>query len=341
MSRRGPFHPLKRAWLARRDAFRPPPILANPHLQTVLGTTQRPVRPVEGRRLELWTTPDGDRLRVHVVDPPDDPGPTALLVHGLEGSADSPYVHGLTRRLIDRGWGVVVFDQRSCGGQLNAAPRLYHTGDTSDLDFVVRRLVERGPDRPLALVGVSMGANQILKWLGTHPVPDQVQGAAAICPPFDLTVSGPHMDRRQPWYVQYFLRRLIPKALAKERQFPGILDAARVRRARTFRTFDDAATAPLHGFSGADHYYREASCGPHLGAIDRPVLLLAAADDPFNPAETLPTALCRDHPSLIPRFVDRGGHVGFVDGRPGAFRYWMDEEVARFVGVLGEGPPGH
>lgn len=314
--------------------FEPTRWLKNPHLQTVFGTALRRPPPVPDRRLERWSTPDGDALRVHVIDPPERGAPIALLLHGLEGSADAPYVRGMTAGLAERGFGVVAFDQRSCGGEMNRAPRLYHTGETEDLDFVVRGIVSRWPDHPVVAAGVSMGANQLLKWLGTAQVPDALQGAAAICPPFDLTVSGPHMDRRQRWYVAYFLRTLIPKALAKEQQYPGILDAARVRRALSFQTFDDAATAPLHGFRGAADYYRAAGCGRYLSGVQVPTLLLAAEDDPFNPPSTLPRRLVADHPALISRFTRRGGHVGFVSGSGRRPVFWTEEAVVRYFDWL-------
>lgn len=328
----GRFHPLKRRWLDGTDSFRPAPGFRNPHVQTLLGTTMRGPRPQVERHVEWWPTPDGDGLRVHLTDLPHPAAPVAVLVHGLEGSAGSPYILGLTGHLRERGFGAVAFDHRSCGGGgINRAPRLYHTGETGDLDTVVRRVIQRYPGSAVVLAGVSMGANQILKWLGTRPVPDPVQGAAVACPPFDLTVSGPHMDRRQRAYVAYFLRSLIPKALAKEAQFPGILDRSRVRRARSFRTFDDAATAPLHGFRSAEHYYQTASCGPYLADVRVPALLIAAEDDPFNPSYTLPHGLVREHRFLVPAFAHRGGHVGFVAGRPGRWDFWMERTMAEFL----------
>ena len=155
--------------------------------------------------------------------------------------------------------------------------------------------------------------------------------AAVISAPYDLLASGVHMDSSiSRFYVLHFLRMLIPKALAKERQYPGCLDTARVRRARTFHEFDDAATAPLHGFASAEDYYRRSGCGQYVAGIRRPTLLLSAADDPFNPGATLPRDQADASPYLYPQFTPRGGHVGFL--RRG-FGSWAEEQTARFFAL--------
>jgi len=309
-------------------AFRTAAGISNPHLQTLFGTFFRRPLPLPAR-VETWTTPDDDFLDVHIVEARED-APVALLLHGLEGSARSPYVLGLGHRLGATGYTVVAMEQRSCSGRMNRARRLYHSGVTDDLAFVVDRARSRWPRSPLFIAGVSLGGNQVGRWLGTGFVPDAVRACALVSPPFDLGVSGPHMDRRGLAYVTYFLRSLIPKALAKERQFPGCIDAARVRASKTFDAFDTHATAALHGFDDATDYYRKVSCGRVLGDARIPTLLVAAADDPFNPGVTLPRRVADASPYLVPRFTDRGGHVGFVAGRLGRPRYWLDEVICTF-----------
>lgn len=310
--------------------------LSGGHRQTLFGPLfRRPALPPFA--LELLPTPDGDELRVHLLVPPLVPA-VAILFHGLEGSVRSPYVLGLARRLLDRGWGVVVMEHRSCGdGPLNRAPRLYHLGDTEDLSLVVQTMAARFGGRPLFVAGFSAGANQLAKWLGESPgeVPHAVAGAAVVSAPYDLMVTGPHLDRvLGGFYTKMFLRTLVPKALAKAAQHPGSLDTERVRQARTFVEFDTYATAALHGFDDAAHYWRSVSCGQFLSGIRVPTLLLSAADDPFNPASTLPHDEAAASPHLTAAFTHRGGHVGFVGGRPGRPRYWAEERIVGFFDHL-------
>lgn len=288
---------------------------------------------------ERWATPDDDFLRVHIREGRPD-RPTLMIVHGLEGSARSPYVAGLTRLFAAAGWTCAVFEHRTCGGVMNRARRTYHSGETEDLAFVARRLLERRPGAALYIVGVSLGGNQLLRWMGERgdALPARVAAAAAISPPFDLTASGPQIDRALGgYYVRRFLRSLIPKMIEKERQYPGCIDIEAVRRSRTFEQFDTHATAALHGFRDAWDYWERVSCGPLLERIRRPTLLIAAQDDPFNPASSLPRRAAARSPWLFPLFTSAGGHVGFVEGAvPWAPRYWAERQVFRFFRTVWE-----
>ena len=253
-------------------------------------------------------------------------GPLVLVLHGLEGSTRSHYVTGLLRHVRAQGWRGVVLNFRSCSGELNRLPRFYHSGDTADLATVVSLLVERQPGVCLGVVGVSIGGNVLLKWLGEceTDAPKQVAAAVAISVPFDLTLCAEALDRgfRRAVYTQNFMRSLRRKVRDKARQFPGFVDLAAVRRARTFRAYDRAVTAPLHGFADERDYWRRASSGPYLGKIRRPTLLINALDDPFVPEVSLPDP--RALPSdVVAEFVPRGGHVGFVEGPP-----WRSDSCA-------------
>ncbi|MFY9341405.1 MAG: alpha/beta fold hydrolase, partial [Planctomycetota bacterium] len=295
--------------------FRPPVWLRSGLLQTMVA--MRIAAPLPRLRLETWPTPDGDELRVHFGDAPSPASPRVLLLHGLEGSRHSPYVVATAHQATAAGLGLVVLEFRSCGGVLNRARRTYHSGETSDLAFVVARLTARFPQAPLLPLGFSLGANVLLKWLGENGdgIPANVLAAAAISAPFDLAVCGRQCDRRFGGAIaRHFLRTLIPKAVAKERQFPGLCDVAAVRRCRTFAAFDDLVTAPLHGFRDANEYYRTQSCGPLLPAIRRPTLLIAAADDPLSTPDVLPHAAVAGSSFLRAQFPAHGGHVAFVSG---------------------------
>lgn len=313
--------PFRRAWWAPTGL-----------LQT-LGA-MRPVSRPTALRSEALATADGDELHLHTADVESATAPTVLLLHGLEGSRHSPYVHAMAMATTARGWRFTVLEFRSCGGVLNRSRRTYHSGETTDLAFVVQTLVQRWPASPLLPTGYSLGGNVLLKWLGEtgDAAPANVRAAAAVSPPFDLGVCATKCDSRYGGAIaRHFLRTLIPKAIAKERQYPGCCDVAAVRRCRTFRRFDDLVTAPMHGFRDATHYYTTQSSAPLLPAIRRPTLLLAAADDPLLAPEVLPHAAAAASPFLVPQFPAHGGHVGFVDGgSPWRPRRWAEAQVLRF-----------
>lgn len=286
-------------------------------------------------KLRPLATPDDDELRLHFAG--QGTGPTVLLLHGLEGSVRSNYIGGQAARFVDRGWTAAVMEFRTCGGIMNRGKRMYHLGETSDLDLVVGHLAEQIDRRllrgPLYLSGVSLGGNVIAKWLGEAPnrVPSVVAGAAAVSLPFDLEVSGPTIDHALGgFYTWRFLRTLRQKAVAKEAQYPGCVDRELVERARTFVEFDTHGTARLHGFADAWDYWRQSSCGQFLPAIQRPFLLIASQDDPFNPGAAIPHQTVQQNPWLVGQFPERGGHVGFVGGKPWRTTHWSEEQVERF-----------
>ncbi|MBL8722931.1 MAG: alpha/beta fold hydrolase [Planctomycetes bacterium] len=297
---------------------------------------------------ETWNLPDGDFVQMHFADH-DPRAPLVLLLHGLEGSRRSTYVGAMLRQARNRGFGFAVLEFRSCSGQPNRAKRSYHSGETSDLGYVVERLRARWPERPLLLVGYSLGGNVLLKWLGecSALVPDTVCGAAAVSVPYDLGTAARQCDARYGGLLtRHFLRTLVPKALAKAQQYPRLLDAAAVRRCRTFAAFDDLVTAPLHGFRSAQHYWQTASSAQFLDSVRVPTLLVGAEDDPLVPGTVLPFAACAASPFLVPLFPARGGHCGFVAGtRLGSPYRWAERQVAQFfaqclerVGITARAP---
>ena len=319
--------------------FRPAWWLPGPHLQTVWGRLARSARQVQFQR-EVLETPDGDEL---VLDHLDGPAGSRrlLLLHGLEGSSHSVYAQGLLAETARRGWRGTAINFRSCARDPtrlsrtlpNKRPRLYHSGETSDFDFAVETLWKREPTARLVAAGVSLGGNVLLKWLGENPGQRKIAAAAAISTPYDLAAGSKHLEGRMGrLYVGGLLATLRRKAVEAARRFPEAaarIDVGRARRARTFREFDDAATAPLHGFASAEEYYAKSSSIGYLGAIRTPTLCLSAADDPFLPAEVLARARATASPFV--RFVTtaRGGHVGFVAS--GSPRYWAEKTVLDFL----------
>ena len=217
---------------------------------------------------------------------------------------------------------------------MNRGDRLYHMGETSDLDWVVGTLARSEPETPLILTGVSMGGNVLLKWLGERggAVPPAVRGAATISAPYDLAAAADHLEvGLGPYYVRYFLGTLKEKALDYAARHPGVVDVEGVRRARGFRAYDDAAVAPIHGFADAADYYARSSSLPFLGRIRVPTLLVSADDDPFLPGRILDQARGAASPTVRCLFTRSGGHVGFVEGPPWAARSWAEAHAVEFL----------
>jgi predicted alpha/beta-fold hydrolase len=261
--------------------------------------------------------------------------PLVLVLHGLEGTSSSHYVVGLVRLIAARGWRPAVLYFRSCSGELNRLPRFYHSGDTADLDAVVCRLLEREPELRLGVIGVSLGGNVLLKWLGERDVdaPKQVAGAVAISVPFDLVHCARVLDRgfERAVYTTNFLRSLKDKVREKAKRYPGFVDVEAVLRARTFGEYDRTLTAPLHGFADEHDYWTRSSCGPYLARIRRPVLLINALDDPFVPPSALPDTRMLP-PNVEAAFVATGGHCGFIEGRwPWRAESWAERRAVEFL----------
>lgn len=318
------------------SSFRPAWWCRSRHLQTIWGRLLR-------RRIEVdtcrarWTTPDGDFLDLDFLDGPES-SPQLLVIHGLEGSSERKYVRGLLSLASERGWRGVALNFRSCSGTLNRTARLYHSGDSQELDWVVAELVKRDPGAPILPVGVSLGGNVLLKWLGERgsEAPDVVRACAAISTPFDLAAAAAEMSRGMGrLYSRFFLRTLKAKALIKADEYPGRLDREAVRRARNWREYDDAVTAPLHGFRDAEDYWARSSSLFLLDRIRRPVLLIGARDDPFVPASSLPEEHVGRSEWLHAEFTSRGGHVGFVSGAlPWRPLYWAEHRAVEFLAAF-------
>ncbi|TVP74934.1 MAG: alpha/beta fold hydrolase [Gemmatimonadales bacterium] len=318
--------------------YRPARWLPGPHAQTLGARMLRPSDGPASRRVR-WDTPDGDFVDLDLGGPDTgaEDAPRVLLLHGLEGSSRRGYIRLLARELHARGLRTVALNFRSCSGEPNRKPRFYHSGDSDEIRWVVDRLRAQDPDAPLGAAGVSMGGNILLRYLSEPGA--GVEGAVAISVPFDLSAGTAELEGRTTGrlYMRYFLGSLMEKVRQKEELLRGRVDMERLRRARNLREFDDALTAPLHGFGDAETYYREASSGPVLHRVGTPTLLLQARDDPFQPSGLLPEeAVARNH-HLVAAFPGRGGHVGFVEGSsPLRPRFWAEAEAARFLAhVLG------
>jgi len=306
-------------------SHRAPGWLPGGHLQTIWPSLF--ARAIIGAppafRRDRWTTPDRDFIDVDfLVDPPRAAAPDAarrpmlVLFHGLEGSSSSGYAQAFACLARDQGWAYAVPHFRGCSGELNLAPRAYHSGDYEEIDWILARLREHHAG-PLLAVGVSLGGNMLLRWAeeAGFEAARKAGAVAAVCSPIDLAAGGHAIGRGfgRHTYTPMFLRTMKPKALAKLRQHPGLFDERKLRAARDLYEFDNVFTAPLHGFRDTDDYWKRASAKPHLRDIRIPALVLNSLNDPFVPGASLPRqSEVGPHVTLWqPR---HGGHVGFTRG---------------------------
>ena len=315
--------------------YRPAWWVPGAHAQTMWGKFFRR-RELFGARVERWDTPDGDFVDVHRLDGPEG-APRLFILHGLEGTIRSHYVTGFLGEAKRRGWGADLLIFRGCGDEPNRQPRFYHSGDTGDLEFALGRVLAERPRSPIVLAGVSLGGNVLLKFLGEQGdnLSPRVRSAAAISVPFDLGQGARKIATGfSQVYDRHFLRTLREKARAKLLAYPGLFDAGRLERAQSIYEFDDAVTAPVHGFLDAHDYYSRSSSLPWLQRIRRPTFLLSAVDDPFLPAAVLDDVrrVARDNPALTVEFTAHGGHVGFVAGRwPWSVSYYAERRACEFL----------
>jgi hypothetical protein len=306
------------------------------NLQTIWAATraQRHLGSAPQFARQRWTTPDGDFIDVDQLTPAAPPAaPHLVLFHGLEGSSQSQYAQAFASVARQRGWAFSVPHFRGCSGELNHAPRAYHSGDFEEIGWILARLRAQSA-APLRVVGVSLGGNALLRWAqeAGHSAAATVAAVAAVSSPIDLAASGAAIDRGFNWlvYSRMFLATMKPKALAKWQQHPGLFDRDKLAAARTLYEFDNVFTAPLHGYKDTPDYWRRASALPQLADVRIPALVLNARNDPFVPAASLP-AVGAVGPCVTLWQPPQGGHVGFPQGAYPAQVLVMPEAVARWL----------
>lgn len=300
-----------------------------------------PVVPLAYQR-QRWTTPDQDFIDVdwlrqisRTKESPTGLAPLLVMFHGLEGSSSSHYAVALGAYAQQRGWDFAVPHFRGCSGQLNLAPRAYHSGDYAEVDWILRkfRTMHQGP---IFAVGVSLGGNALLRWAeeSGRAATDVLVAISAVCAPVDLAAGGWALGHGfNRWvYTPMFLKTMKPKALMKLAQHPGLFDADALANARTLYEFDNVFTAPLHGFKNTDDYWARASAKPHLRSISIPTLLVHARNDPFVPAWSLPSqSEVGAHVTLWQPAT--GGHVGFAAGTPPGHLRSLPDTLGQWLGA--------
>lgn len=320
-----------------QTAYRAPAWLPGGNLQTLYPALLAR-RPAVIYRRQRWDTPDGDFIDLDWAESQDGglriedrARPLLVLFHGLEGSSNSHYARALMHGATQHGWRGVVVHFRGCSGEPNRLPRAYHSGDSTEIDWILRRLRECHATGPLFAAGVSLGGNALLKWLGEQQTDacTILKGAGAISAPVDLHAAGHALEQGfNRVYTHNFLATMKHKSLAKLCVHPGLFDEIRLRAVRTLREFDDLVTSRLHGFKNVDDYYTRASSKPLLAQIAVPTLLLNARNDPFLPESALPDAGILSA-AVTAMFPGEGGHAGFPDDR-GALG-WLPKTVLEFL----------
>jgi predicted alpha/beta-fold hydrolase len=325
--------------------FRPPALLRNRHMQTLIAS-QRPRRfsygwcrwePVEidlgkeGKLLAEASWQPGDRMDY----------PALVLFHGLEGSARSHYLMGISHKAFVQGFHTLRVNMRNCGGTERLTPTLYCAALSQDVLRVAKHLREAGGLREVYAAAVSLGASMLLKFLGEMGAdgPDYIRGAAAVSPPLDLAMGARRLLETQNWlYQKYFVRSLIRRMRRKAAFYPSIADLRQVEKIRTVYEFDDLVTAPHFGYASAEDYYRKASCGPLLTHIRVPTLILQAQDDPLIPFDPFVSPGIRENPCLQLLTPRHGGHAGFLGSRPlhsgDLDGYWAESRLVQFLSAI-------
>jgi predicted alpha/beta-fold hydrolase len=306
--------------------------LRNPHAQTIWPSLFRPTPPLH-ILVERIYLPSGDFFNLGWSGKMGQRGPIAVLVHGYAGGFSSKYLRGLATRLIACGWRTVILELRG-GTPRHRSAHLYHHRDTADLRRTWQLLREREPATPLATVGWSLGGSIVLNALGEEGDRAPLFAAAAACVPFRLEPCAMHIRRG---FTRVYQEKLLNemRAILQHKHaavpLPSHVDWNRALRANDFIEFDDAFTAPLHGFRDAHDYYARCECAPNLPHIKTPTLIVNAADDPLIAPRTLP-ATNDLPPSITLEVTQHGGHLGFVAAnRFGQPRYWLEDRLLQFL----------
>lgn len=317
--------------MKRHTPYLAPAWLPGGHAQTIYPLTRR--GPLPHYRRERWETPDGDFIDIDwLAVPAGESAPLVVLFHGLEGSSRSHYACALMHSLARHGWAGAVPHFRGCSGELNRLPRAYHSGDSAEIDWVMHRMRAMFPKRAIFAAGVSLGGNALLKWLGEQEGAAEgiVQAAAAVCAPLDLAAAGHALQHGfNRVYARNFLATLKANSLARLERFPDLFDRRRMLAAKTLYDFDDAVTAPMHGFRDAADYWRRSSSKPWLPGVRVPTLVINALNDPFLPAQALPGEQ-QVSPAVTLEYPASGGHVGFVSGPFPGHLGWLPQRLLAF-----------
>lgn len=329
------------------DPYKAPLWLPGGHLQTIVTSWFSKAPDIQYHR-ERWELSDGDFIDAdwaygqesaaggHEPSPaqPDAAKPIVVIFHGLEGNSQSQYAKSLLGAALSKGWQGVVIHFRGCSGEPNRLPRVYYAGDSLEIDRMLSRVRATHPASPIYAVGYSLGGNALLKWLGETGTENMlnISKAVAVSAPIDLKASAVSLDNglNRILYTPLFVDSMRPKALALSKRFPGLLDDTRINNAKTIHDIDNAVTSVLYGAKDATDYYNKNASKPYLQHISLPTLIINAKNDPFLPAEFLPTA-DEVSASVTLDYQEEGGHVGFYSPGSSNENNWLPNRIIEFL----------
>jgi predicted alpha/beta-fold hydrolase len=311
------------------SAYKAPFLFSNRHLLTIYPSLFRKVTGVQYQRTRI-TTNDGDFIDLDFSAVGSDR--IVIILHGLEGNSHRQYMLGMAAAFNKRGYDTVCMNFRGCSGEPNKKVRFYHSGETGDLDTVVKYITVLGKYKAIHLAGFSLGGNVLMKYIGESgsKIAPIIKSAVGISVPCDLAESAIALEKKQNIiYMQRFIRELEIKLQLKQQLYPQAINLDNYKSIKTFRQFDDRYTAPMHGFSDAAEYWRKSSSRQYLEKIRIPVLLINALDDPFLGVGCYPYEEARKNTFFSLETPRQGGHVGFVTFRNK--HYWSEERTVSFI----------
>jgi uncharacterized protein len=317
--------------------YRAPAWLPGGQLQTIWPAlySRSHAAPKPSFTRERWISPDDDFVDVDFSTHSKQPQQAMLvLFHGLEGSSESHYAQAFAQWTREQGMPYAVPHFRGCSGEINRQPRAYHSGDFEEIDWILRRIKAREPQRKLIAVGISLGGNALMRWAQEMGVQASsvAQAVASVCSPLDLAAAGHAIGKgfNRQVYTRMFLKTMKPKAMARLALHPKLFNEKALQESRDLYEFDNIFTAPLHGFKDTEDYWARASAKPRMAEIQIPALALNAKNDPFMPASSLPW------PGKVGKHVTlwqpaHGGHVGFPSGAFPGHVHSMPEAVGQWL----------
>jgi predicted alpha/beta-fold hydrolase len=316
----------------KESHFKPAWWLKNNHLQTLFPVLFSSKKQVSLFREDFYL-PDGDLLQLDWSENYiKNNKPILVLLHGLEGSSSSPYIQRTMQSAFKLGFIAVCMHFRGCGGLPNKLPRAYHAGETEDLNFFLKSLIQNSDMKQIYVVGFSLGGNVLLKWLGENPDNKIVKSAVAVSVPFELSNSASKMNKGVSKFYQWWLIKSLKESILNKNQFQTLgMSKEDIHNLKNFWEFDDKITAKLHGFKDVQDYYKKSSSRQFLKKIKTPTLIIHSQDDPFMTSSCIPKKEELSN-SIHLEVTDRGGHIGFITGNiPFCPHYWLEERVLKYL----------
>lgn len=314
--------------MINKSKFKVKKFLSNAHFQSMWPTFIMKNKPSLNTRRERLELPDGDFIDLEWYGP--ETGPIIVMLHGVTGELNSPYVKYAMPRFAEFSWRSVLMYYRGFSGEDNRTTTTTHAGHTEDLQYLLDTLQQREPDTLLAAAGYSMGANILLKYLGEHGKNTPLKTAVAVSPPFQLrSIANRIRHGAGRFYQWYILKNLREFYQRKYRYRKAPFDIKAIHTYNSFWTFDDRVTVPVNGFKGAVDYYRQASCMKYLINVSTPTLIIHAIDDSFMNPDVIPAE--KDlSPDITLELSTNGGHLGFVNGSLFHPEFWLNQRIPEY-----------